>query len=188
MANSMYHRRSIRLKGYDYSSPGSYFVTLVTKDRRNLFGKLNNGQMYLNPIGNCAAGVLMTLPKHFNVKIDSWIIMPDHLHCILEISSTGEASKEMRNLRGFDACLNASPPRPIGTSHGSLGAIIQNYKSISTRRINSMLHTPGNHIWQRNYYEHIIRDERDRQAIAEYIVNNPRNWAADRENLARLDQ
>jgi len=78
--------------------------------------------------------------------------------------------------------MDASPRRPIGTMPGSLGAIIQNFKSISTRRINAMRDTPGAPVWQRNYYEHIIRDERDWQTIADYIENNPSRWSGDRQN------
>ncbi len=157
---------------------------LVAKDRRDLFGVLEDGQVHLNSIGKCAATVLSSLPKHFQVRLDTWIIMPNHLHCVLEITRTGEASKLTRNQRGFDAFLDASPRRPIGTSHGSLGAIIQNYKSVSTRRINVLRCTPGNQVWQRNYYECIIRDKEDWQAIADYIEDNPSKWEEDRENLS----
>ncbi len=177
-----YNRRSIRLKGYDYSQPGAYFVTLVAKNRVYLFGEIEHGQMRLNDIGRCAADTLTSLQRHFSMRLDAWVIMPNHMHCILAIHCTGEASDESRIIAIRPKLMDASPQRPIGTNSGSLGAIIQNYKSISTRRINTLRRTPGVQVWQRNYYEHIIRDEADWQKIADYIENNPSKWAEDREN------
>ena len=185
MHHPVHQRRSIRLPDWDYGQ-GVYFVTLVSKNRMDLFGRIENGQMRLNDIGRCAAGVLTSLHRHFSMRLDTWIIMPNHLHCILEIHRTGEASDVSHKIMIRPNILDASPQRPIGTNPGSLGAIIQNFKSISTRKINTIRRTPGAHVWQRNYYEHIIRDEVDWQAIADYIENNPSKWAEDRENQSRF--
>ena len=182
MGHPIHHRRSIRLPGYDYSQPGAYFVTLVTKNREELFGEVVNGKMLLNDIGECAAFQYKTLLKHFPIMIDSWIIMPNHLHGILILPRMGEASVSTISDFNFDIVPDASPRRPIGTKPGSLGAIVQNYKSISTRRINSLRHTHGEQVWQRNYYEHIIRSEGELQQIEDYINDNPLKWAEDQEH------
>jgi putative transposase len=179
MEHPVHHRRSIRLPGYDYSQPGAYFVTLVTKNREELFGHVVNGQMLLNDIGICAASVYKTLPEHFPIRITSWIIMPNHLHGILILPRMGEASVSTISDFIFDVVPDASSRRPIGTTSGSLGAIVQNYKSISTRRINYKRHAPGAQVWQRNYYEHIIRGDEEYHQIADYINNNPQRWAED---------
>ena len=182
MDHPIHHRRSIRLPGYDYSQPGAYFITLVTKNREELFGDVVNGQMLLNDIGKCAAVVYKTLLKHFPIRIESNIIMPNHLHGILILPRMGEASVSTISDFIFDVVPDASPRQPIGTTPGSLGAIVQNYKSISTRRINNLRRTPGEQVWQRNYYEHIIRGEEELQQISEYIIDNPQKWAEDQEN------
>jgi putative transposase len=156
----MYHRHSIRLPGYDYSQAGAYFITLVVQDRECLFGEITNGKMCLNGMGQCASMIWQALPTHFNVSIDEYVFMPDHMHGILHIEG---------------APANAAQPQ-------SLGAIIQNYKAISTRRMNAIRRTRGMTIWQRNYYEHIIRNEGEWQQIQQYILNNPVCWGDDQKD------
>jgi REP element-mobilizing transposase RayT len=112
--------------------------------------------------------------------------MPNHLHGIVLLSDRkGEAFADRVSDVSKTDPANASPQRPIGTQPGSLGAIIQNYKSITTRRINTLRGTPGAPVWQRNYYEHIIRNKRALQAIRQYIHNNPRQWNLDRDHPAQ---
>jgi REP element-mobilizing transposase RayT len=176
---SQRHRRSIRLKGYDYTQPGAYFVTLVTADRACLFGEILEGEIWPNPIGKIVEKCWYDLERHFpTISLDEFILMPNHLHGII---CMGEASASLkRNFQPVFAA-DASPQRPIGTAPGSLGAIIQNFKSVSTRKINQVLGNSGQKVWQRNYYERIIRDEAELNRIRQYILNNPIRCELDNE-------
>lgn len=160
-----HHRRSIRLPGYDYTAPGAYFVTICAQDRICLFGQVVNGVMQLNLYGRVAATYWERLPHHFpNLQLGAWVIMPNHMHGILIIT---------------EAAAPSAPPPEDGLAAGSLGAIVGNYKSTTTRRINQMRHTPGGVVWQRNYWEHIIRDDAAYARIADYIATNPARWQGD---------
>ncbi len=156
-----HHRQSIRLPGYDYRQAGWYFVTLVTVRRDCLFLR--------NDMREAAEGLFVALPDHFpRLKIDEWVLMPNQLHAILVL--TGSPDPE-------EVCTPSG-----GVSSGSLGAVIGNYKSVSTRRLNRVMGGfAGRQIWQRGYYEHIIRSEIELSAIREYIRRNPANWELDAE-------
>jgi REP element-mobilizing transposase RayT len=181
---TVHHRRSIRLKGYDYSQAGAYFVTLVTNKRDQIFGKIVNGEMQLSKEGQIVAYHWNLIPAHFPAaKLDKWVIMPNHLHGII-ILRTGEASANRLNEDPESWAADASPQRPIGTVTGSLGAILQNFKSVSTRKINQAEASPGVRLWQRNYYEHIIRNETEWQRIRDYIQVNPLHWQEDQLHLS----
>jgi REP element-mobilizing transposase RayT len=119
------------------------------------------------------------------VELDVLTIMPNHVHGILRVLGKGEAFSGQKQTAQVTFRENASPLRPAsGTQGGSLAAIIQNFKSISTRKINRIRSTSGAPLWQRDYYEHIIRDEDELARIRTYIVNNPLQWELDRENPA----
>jgi REP element-mobilizing transposase RayT len=203
------HRRSFRLKEYDYSLPGAYFVTLITKNRLNIFGEILGEQMSLNLLGEIIRSTWIRLPSFFNVQLDEWVIMPNHLHAIIWIlgDSKGEASAFTNEGINKLSLADASPQhQPIGTKPGSLGAIIQNFKSVSTRKVNRMISSTckgkafeaqvgsiqagissnalPQHIWQRDYYERIIRNQRELDALRAYITDNPRRWAEDKEYKA----
>lgn len=179
-----HHRRSIRLKEYDYTAAGAYFITICTHQRQCLFGEIIDGVMQLNATGLCVEACWQSLPRHFEtLELDAFVIMPNHLHGILLLDGDigrGKAfgQKALRSYRNLEP--NASPLQPHGTQSGSVGAIIQNFKSVSTRKINRINHRNGKTIWQRNYYECIIRDESALQAIRQYIRNNPLSWELDR--------
>lgn len=176
---AVHHRRSIRLKGYDYSQAGVYFVTLVTYKRDQIFGKIVNGEMQLSKEGQVVAYHWNLIPAHFPAaELDKWVIMPNHLHGII-ILRTGEASAAHDSGSSLSRLADASPQRTIGTATGSLGAILQNFKSVSTRKINQVEASPGVRLWQRNYYEHIIRNETEWQRIRDYIQVNPLHWQED---------
>ena len=180
-----HHRRSIRLKGYDYSQPGGYYVTIVTQHRSCLFGDVVDGEMVLNTWGRVVEYHWQRLPHHFNhIRLDVFQIMPNHLHGIIFIMELVGAKHSVENTLKIQekSIENASPLRPHGTHPGSLGAIMQNYQLITTRKINRIRKTPGKKLWQRNYWEHIIRDEHDLNRIREYIMNNPLQWELDDEN------
>lgn len=130
-----HHRRSIRLKGYDYSSPGAYFITICTHQRECLFGEIVDGEMRLNELGKITQSHWQRLPLHFTVELDALIVMPNHLHGILLLGDKlgrGEAFGQEFSPDSTILLPNASPLQPNGTKPGSIGAIIQNFKSIST--------------------------------------------------------
>jgi len=174
LSPKVHYRKSIRLKHYDYRQPGAYFITLVTQDHANLFGKIIDGEMKPDDIGLVAIEVWQHLTDHFPIRLDEWILMPNHLHGIIWIMETrrGEAFSPG----------NASPlHHPIGTLSRSLGAIIQNFKSVSTRKINQWrryslidkLPYPADitkRIWQRKLDQ-----------IRLYIIDNPLKWTEDKE-------
>ncbi|MCG2768159.1 MAG: transposase [Chloroflexota bacterium] len=188
-----HHRRSIRLKGYDYTLPGAYFVTIVTHGRELLFDDAI--------LHRVVETFWQRIPGHtLHVELDEWVVMPNHLHGIIIITDPvvgathSPLNPSMKRpsgpATGFqserDQHGNASPLQATGPPSGSLGAIIGNFKSVTTRRINRVRHSPGLRVWQRNYYERIIRNERELNAIRQYICDNPSHWADDEENPARI--
>jgi putative transposase len=168
---AVHHRRSIRLNGYDYSDPGAYFVTICTYDRICLFGKITNGEMKLNGYGDIVRDEWEKSPLiRAEIELGPFVIMPNHFHCIIKII---DLANDRRGVRP-DA-----PTRRPGPSKYSVGAWAAGFKSVVTKRINLLRKTPGSPVWQRNYYEHIIRNETSYNAIAAYIANNPAQWEQD---------
>ncbi len=183
-----HHRRSIRLKGYDYSQAGAYFITIVTQDRACLFGEVVNGEMQLNAAGWIVHQCWEEIPAHFpHVSLDAFVVMPNHVHGIIVITEhRGTACPERRGT----ACPERStacraPTEKFGHPvAGSVPTVIRSFKSAATKYINTMRGTPAVPVWQRNYYEHIIRNEKSLNRIRQYITNNPARWEMDRENPA----
>jgi REP element-mobilizing transposase RayT len=187
----IHHRRSIRLKGYDYSQVGAYFVTLVASHRECWLGSMLGDKVVLSEMGKVVKGCWLRLPKSFNVQLDEWVILPNHLHGIIWIldSGMGESTAQTGYHDSKSLPAVASPQqRPIETKPGSLGAILQNFKSMSTRKINQMRGTPGLRIWQRNYYERIIRNEDEWGRIRLYIQKNPAQWLEDMDYVDETDR
>jgi len=187
---SKHHRRSIRLKGHDYAGPGAYFLTLVTHQRECLFGEIVDGEMRLNEAGTIVAECWRAIPARFaRAALDEadkkrpCVVMPNHLHGIILINEDSAAGKGEASAAGpgstDDSTADASPLRPIGTRPGSLAAMVQNLKSTTSRRINALRDTIGAPVWQRNYYEHIVRDALELAHIRAYIRDNPAQWALD---------
>jgi len=165
-----HRRRSIRLKYYDYSQAGAYFVTICTYNKKCLFGEVIDGKMVLNQFGKVVEREwLRTTEIRPNMQLDKFIIMPNHMHgiVIIDESNVGATGRS---------------PLPKGPTPKSIGAIAAGFKSVATRRINDLRGTPYTPVWQRNYYEHVIRNEDDLSEIREYIVNNPMKWDLDVEN------
>jgi len=196
-----HHRRSIRLPGYDYRQAGAYFVTICTRERELLFGRMANEEVILNEYGQIAESCWRETPNHFpHTDLDTYVIMPNHIHGIIVITDAigrGEASPgDPLPTNRIATAGNDSAPTGItrdasplhGPSPGSLGAIVGNFKSVTARRINRLRHTPGAPVWQRNYYEHIVRTEEALQAIRQYIVDNPLRWALDTYNAAATER
>jgi len=185
-----HHRRSVRLKEYDYCQPGVYFVTICTRHRECLLGEIVDGEMRLNPLGTMAAACWHVIPHHFScVVLDEGIIMPNHIHVIIVIQGRGEASAVPHHVSNEEPTADASPlqRRPNGTQPGSLSAIVQNFKSISARRMKAARGMLGASIWQRGFYERIIRTEDELRAIGEYVLANPARWNEDENNPALLN-
>ena len=172
-----HHRRSIRLPGYDYSSEGAYYVTIVTYNRDCLFGEIVSSEMILNDFGKIADECWRSIPEHFQfVELGAYVIMPNHVHGIIIITDGGRGAALLRPYNTNDN------PHKINVKPGSLGAIVRSYKSAVSYRINKEHNTTS--IWQRNYYEHIIRDEKDLQNKTDYIDANPSLWNEDEDNPA----
>ncbi|MEA2015034.1 MAG: transposase [Thermodesulfobacteriota bacterium] len=168
----IHNRRSIRLKGYDYSQAGAYFVSICTQNRECLFGKITDGQMVLNDAGKIVADEwIKTGAIRNNVALDEWVVMPNHFLGILVVDDRRGTARRAPTIEQFGQPVSNSIP-----------TIIRSFKSAVTKRINEIRKTPGKKLWQRNYYEHIIRDENELNRIREYIVNNPMKWGLDREN------
>lgn len=173
------HRRhSIRLKDYDYSQAGAYFITICTRSRKLIFGDVVEGEMRLNEYGRVVETEwIKTADIRKNVELDVFVVMPNHFHGVIIISGKGDPSG-----RPY------APSSPHGSPSGSLGAIIGQFKSAASKRINKLRGTPGTPIWQRSYYEHVIRNEDDLAEIREYIMNNLMKWELDKENLKNIGQ
>ncbi|MBI4773839.1 MAG: transposase [Deltaproteobacteria bacterium] len=160
-------RRSIRLHGYDYSRAGVYFVTICAWNRECLFGDAVDGKMILNDFGQKVAESWEWLAtRHGYVKLDEYTIMPNHLHGIIVITDVVEGGSR------------TAPTE----KHKPIGRLVGAFKTMSSKGINHLRNTPGLKIWQRNYYEHIIRNDDELNRIREYIANNPAQWETDREN------
>ncbi|MCL6613548.1 MAG: transposase [Firmicutes bacterium] len=179
-----HHRRSIRLKGYDYSQPGVYFVTICTQNRECLFGEVVDGVMRLGVYGQIVAETWQWLAAQYSsyITLDEWVVMPNHLHGIIVIRDSYDGIGDSNITGLYDGSRRGgSRTAPTGI-HKPLGRIIGAFKTVSTKRINELRGTPGMVIWQRNYYEHIIRDEESLKRIRQYILDNPLHWYFDKEN------
>lgn len=177
----IHKRRSIRLKDYDYSRAGAYFLTICSWNRECLFGDIADGEMRLNEFGKVVkrqwvqTGVVRT-----NVELDEFQIMPNHFHGIIILNDNVGATPRVAQ---ESAIHRIAPTKDIpGARSGSIGAIIGQFKSIATKRINAIRNTPCFPVWQRNYYEHIIRTNNEMNRIREYIINNSVKWAEDENN------
>jgi putative transposase len=231
-----HHRRSIRLKGYDYTAGGLYFITICAYQRDCLFGEIMNGEMRLNALGQRVHACWQRLPFHFsNLELDAFVVMPNHIHGILVLTQLPLSDNQSNPpRRGAALDHNSQPPTdhfpsnatpgsdhkiqaeaafgqesfdttgafsepgvafgressdvtqarlpnaaPLRVVAGSVGAMVLNFKSVRNRLGNRMRRSPGSPMWQRNYYEHIIRDEKSLQFIRQYIHHNPISWQQD---------
>jgi len=205
---TVHHRRSIRLQRYDYSCAGAYFITCCTHNRLCLFGNIVDKQMCLNDAGRIVVDEWTKTPDIRNeIILDQWVVMPNHFHGIMIITNdtirniTGSPGYISSSLQGRPAgkadrgdhmgpvsqkgtsAHNGEGDRrvaPTGPKPRSIGAIMAGYKSAVTKRINEMRHTPGMALWQRNYWEHVIRDESEMDSLRQYIQNNPAQWEFDK--------
>ncbi len=172
----MFLHKSIRLKDYNYTSGGGYFITICTQNREKLFGDIIDEEMLLNDVGKITQKYLVEISSHFiNIVIDEYIIMPNHIHSIIILQKTDSRSGVTCNASTKKNKYSQISPKP-----GSLSAAIRSYKSAVTRWCNMNNHI--NFKWQRGYYDHVIRNEIELSHIREYIQNNPLKWHLDIEN------
>ena len=206
----IHHRRSIRLQGYDYSQNGAYFITLCTHNRECLFGQIQNGQMILNEYGKMVEQCWNNLSNHYdNIELDAYVIMPNHFHGIILITDNVDNVDNVRAIRELpihelpihelprqrkhELPIHELPIHELPRQQQKqrqqqrrkmlLPKIVGRFKTNSAKQINQMRNTPGISVWQRNYYEHIIRDEKSLENIRNYIINNPAKWQDDDYNL-----
>ena len=163
-----HHRKSIRYDGWDYRTPGYYFVTICSHQRQNLFDNTDFRQI--------AEQCWQDLPEYksnSHIALDEWVVMPNHVHGLLWLQTWPES-------------IVAEPEHKTGFTHaqaGSVGVIVGNYKSQVTRRINNLCKQLGASVWQRGYWDRIVRNETELNRIRQYIIDNPSRWDEDRDNL-----
>ena len=188
---AIHHRKSIRIQGYDYAQDGAYFVTICTYNRQCLFGDIKGvlqyaptAEMVLNPFGIVVRDAWQNTPViRPGILLDAFVIMPNHVHGII-IIRRGTRRGVLRTgvLRTGVLRTGVLPyaPTPIFQSPSqNIGAIVRGFKSSTTKQINQIRGTPGLPVWQRNYHEHIIRNEEELHRIREYIITNAQNWVND---------
>ena len=195
-----HHRRSIRLKGYDYTQPGAYFVTFCTYQRDEILGEVLHGEMKLSALGMIVQEEWFRtaqIRKEIQLFDDEFIVMPNHGHGIIRIIETvgadgvrpedgvrpknPDARGENQDARGENQDARGASLR---RAPRSLGSVMAGFKASVTSRAKRELNIAG--IWQRNYYDHIIRNDRELENIQWYIRNNPLNWQLDRDNLQNI--
>jgi putative transposase len=192
----IHHRRSIRLKGYDYGQSGLYFITILAWQRQHIFGTIQSGKMQLSPFGEIASVEWLRTPQlRPNIELAEFVIMPNHVHGVIAIAKSlpqTQQSSESEQCKGTlqraltlvesDRKLEQSTPtiEAFGKpTSNTIPSIIRGYKSAVTKQINILRNCPQCPVWHRNYYEHVIRSEADYLRIAAYILDNPRRWEED---------
>jgi len=185
----IHHRKSIRLKNYDYSQAGLYFVTIVTQNRECLFGDIVDDEMVLNDAGDIIENVWLAIPKRYKkIRMHEYCVMPNHFHALFEITvgatlvvaQNDKGQPQLGQSQGERATTRVAPTVTVGDIVGVFKSIVTNeyirgVKNNGWRRFNGKL-------WQRNYWEHIIRNENEHQQIVQYIIDNPKKWALDKLN------
>ena len=175
-------RRSIRLRGFDYAYRGFYFITICTHDKKPTLGKIVDCETRLSDTGRIVENCWLEIPKHFpNVYLDEWIVMPNHIHGIivikfpraLEVSNEGTVCRAPTSRKNDEL---ESFGKPVS---GSLATIVRSFKAAATKTVREQFGTEVLPLWQRNYFEHVIRNEKSFHAIQNYIWENPLHWNTD---------
>ena len=209
----MHNRRSIRFKGYDYTQAGLYFITICCQNRACLFGEIENGKMMLNDAGAIANDCWLNIPNHFpNAILHEYVIMPNHVHGIIELVGANNHSPETvgannhspvsklhspvselhspvsklhspKNKKNNNSVIGdnrAKNVSPLRSPSKTVGSVVRGFKIGVTKWMRQ--NTDTFYIWQRNYWEHIIRDDKSHENISQYIINNPTKWNNDKLN------
>jgi len=178
----IHQRRSIRLRGHDYSTAGYYFVTICVQGRKCLLGEIANGEVVLNDAGMVVENIWMELPsKYPGIRIDTHIIMPNHFHGIIILQSPVGAPLAAPSYRQ-GRITNQGAASSTPTDNKTLGDVIRAFKSISAIGVNKIVGRSGQPLWRRNYYERIIRNEEELHQTRQYVRDNPIQWRTDDEN------
>jgi REP element-mobilizing transposase RayT len=186
MIDSNKHRRSIRLKDYDYTTAGAYFITIVTHGRKILFGEVTDGVIRLNDAGRMIQSVWDELAEHYaGVQHDAFVVMPNHIHGVVSLVGAGPRARP--SVKGQPQ--GVAPTED--TSAMSVPDVVHRFKTLTTKRYIDGVKNSGwaaftHRFWQRNYFEHVIRDEQSLQRIRQYILDNPARWEFDRENPSAM--
>ena len=173
------HRRSIRLRGVDYSEAGAYFITICAAETRNVFGRVEDGTVILSPLGEIVRACWVQIPEHFPAaSLKEFVVMPNHLHGIIGLTVGARYivpfDRRSRTLEGFQ--------KPV---RGSIPTIVRTFKAAVARRAKKELGMDGSDIWQRNYFERVLRDGKEYADASRYILENPQRWDWDKENQNR---
>jgi putative transposase len=174
-----FHRKSIRLQGANYSEPGAYFITICAAERRNIFGRIDDGRAVLSPLGEIVRGCWVQIPAHFPAaNLKEFVVMPNHLHGIigLTVGARYIVPVEQRT---------RTPERFQKPVKGSIPTIVRTFKAAVTRGAKKELGMDGDDIWQRNYFERVLRDGKEYVDASRYILENPMRWEWDEENKDR---
>jgi REP element-mobilizing transposase RayT len=190
-----HHRRSIRLRGYDYTQPGAYFITVCIEGRQCVLGEIAGDKMRLNEAGRMVETTWEAIPTQYSgVEIDAFVVMPNHIHGIIvlvgadpRVCPENMGAPRSAPLQRWERETTTNPAQPQWLS---LSTVVQRFKTLTTKRymdgVNHYAWPPfPGRLWQRNYYEHIIRNEAALEQIRQYIADNPARWAVDRENPVR---
>jgi putative transposase len=181
VADADKHRRSIRLRGADYTEAGAYLVTICASERHSIFGKVVDGRVLTSSLGKICGECLLSIHKHFaHASVKEFAVMPNHLHAILIVKAGARyivpGNRGMRTPERFQ--------KPVV---GSVPTIVRTFKAAVTRRATRELKWEGKEIWQRNYFERVLRDGKEYALASRYVSENPQRWEWDRNNLERRE-
>ena len=179
------YRRSIRIPKYDYSRTGTFFLTICAFERQCLFGEIIDDRMYLNDLGRIVEQEWNKSAQiRSEINLDEFIVMPNHLHGMVSIEKEFVGAHRLRP--SLSATKIIRPPQDNLRKPRSIGAFVAGFKSSATRRINECRKTSSHPVWQRNYFEHVVRDDEDMNRIRQYITDNPIRWIDDENNPDRV--
>lgn len=174
-------RKNIRLPDYDYSSPGCYFVTICTFRKRHSLGLIKDEQSILNKNGKLVSGYWASIPDIYsNVELDEFVVMPNHIHGLITIVAAGSLQEGTIPTDPINSVGVGSADPHDDARKTTIPSIVARFKKTSTTAINRFHNSRGSKVWQRNYYEHVIRNELELTKAREYIVNNPMKWTLDK--------
>ena len=190
-------RKSIRLQDFDYTEPNAYFVTICARNRTCLFGRIIDDAMHLNDFGRIASVLWEQIPAHFpHMVLDEWVVMPNHVHGIVFIAESNRGGNALPRGPGAVSRATHASPETDANMHrltktsaspqkGSIGAAVGSYKSAVTKHIGDVFGKSRETIWQRGFYDHVIRNRTALDRIRRYIAENPARWSRDPENPDR---
>jgi REP element-mobilizing transposase RayT len=175
----VHKRRSIRLQDYDYTQDGMYFITICCHQKLHYFGEVLNYEMHLNDVGEIAKEYWLAIPQHFpKVQLHEFVIMPNHIHGIIEFVGAKNFSPNIEKDHSIENFNRAKDLTPLRGTSKTIGSVVRGYKVGVTKWIRQ--NTSITDIWQRNYFEHIIRNDNSFNTIREYIMTNPEKWPQDK--------